>query len=138
LQLICIGIIGVASHQRGPARECKLRVAFGEHLFGALVTSDVSGHTKQFHGSALIRIAHDRALNCNPARLAGMRVIKRGNHAEFGPPGATGANCFCESCVGAHEVISMDEALRLFNRRGWHVMSVNSGGTRVALETAGG
>src|SRR5215831_11423335 len=67
-----------------------------------------------------------------------MYVIRRGHHSVFGVANATGALCLRDGSVYAREVVGMNEAPRLFDRPGRHVVSMNLRGTRIALEAAGG
>ena len=119
-----------------PARaSCTFRSA--SSLLGLLLVSDVASDAKQSLGNAL-GIANKGAFNCDPARLAGMRVIWWVHHPVFSVPDATGAPRLREGSIYVGEVVSVDEAPGLFDRSWRHGMSVHPGGSQVAFEVPGG
>src|SRR5262249_54000821 len=87
LQLSRIDVVGIATHKCCGSCECKLGVAFGERLLRTLVLSDIARYAEQPYSNTP-RTAHNGAIDRDPSRLAGMRVVRRGHHSVFNVPGA--------------------------------------------------
>ena len=108
-----------------------------QSLLRMLVLGDVAGDAEQSHGRPL-GIARNRALERDPAHLAGMRAAGRMHHPVFGLPGAAGALCLREGGIDALQVVWMDEAPPFLDRRGRHAVPMDAGDARIALEVPGG
>src|SRR5262249_27790083 len=122
--LAAANIVTVAADKGACSCQGELRITFGERLLCALVMSDVPGHAKQAHRSSP-GIAHNRAFDRNPARLARMPAVRRWHHPILSEPNAAVALCLCKSIVYAHKVIGMNEASRLFKGHGQNVVSMD-------------
>src|SRR5262245_51109508 len=117
--------------------EVELRIALGQGLLGTFALGDVAGHAQQTHGSPL-EIAHNRALDRDPARLPRMRVVGWGHNSVFIVPDAASALCLCQGSLYAREVVKVNETSRLFHRHRRHVLPMDLRSTCIALEAAGG
>ena len=91
------------------AGKFKMRVALGKSLVCPLPNRDVPRDAKQSNRVAL-GIAHDRAFDRDPVRLAGMRVIWRRHHTVFCVPDTARARSLRKGIIYVLEVISVDVA----------------------------
>ena len=67
-----------------------------------------------------------------------MQVACWVHHPVFGVPNAAGALCLRQGRVYANSVLGMDKAPRFSDRCGLHVVSMNQGSARIALEATSG
>src|SRR5262249_28263449 len=128
-----VGVVGEGSDETGSSCQRALGIDIGECLLCPLAFRDVAGHAEQSHRIAP-GIADNRAVDSDPAGLAGVRVVWRRQNPILSVPPSTAAFCLCQRSVYTNSVVGMNETPRLFDRYGRRVVSMNLCRTCIALE----